>query len=989
MSVIYVIHAVQDQPFVEKHLIGTLPALGFDRWLSSGTLAANGGAAPSTVRAMEQSTAILVVLSVLAPASPGFLDEVVAALRSKTMVIAVYLGDPNLAADQPILNELKKVPRIEVPKAGGEPHQLSHKLAELLPKPDGIDSAGAMDQAGTSIQWDENVFSALLEEAVSHNDFNRSQALIRVFSNHVAKRSQPYDAGHAQRDLGNLRSKRQFLLMRSYASAALASGTIDFQIRRQYAQALIELKDFERAEEVLLPLAAETDTARHKERWEARGLLGRLNKQRYVDSGKAGNGRFLARAIETYRLAFEDDENNVWHGVNASSCILRANRDGIEAPSVEQAHAIARHVLEVLDRRQSASADHSLDVWDVASRVEAHVDLEEFEQASAALEEYLTHPKMNAFEVSSTYRQFDEVLQLGKDSRGVELLHRLAKAAERFRTGGLSQFVDKGTRPMLIRVSDPQWEPKDIPDLVIQARIGTVLSISASDRTIRALLKDPVVIGMEESRPSGQVETARSLPFIGVAAQYQGPAGPYSEDGRAALVAIVDNGIDVLHEAFLDDNGHSRIIGIWDQQDNDPAGTPPRGFDFGRFHTQTQIADYVAKKEPVPASLSRWNEGHGTHVASIAAGRKVGNFAGGVAPAAQLLIVISKGDQPTGYSDALVHALAFIDQMATSLKKPVVVNLSQGMNAGAHDGKSTLEIAFNNFANGTKPGRVVVKSAGNERGKRGHAKLTIPAGGAERLTWRCPPRPSRVQIELWWPLVNQYRFQLRSPSGDLSPWVDRKNPDPNGFFANHGPFKLNFVENHPDNGDSLLRIETNDGVSLGQTEWELDIEALQVMAQGDIHAWIERGGSAPTEFVNHDSEEMTLSIPGTAHNVITVGAIDANKPVRVGTFSSYGPTRDLRDSPKPDIAAPGVQVTAARRDSVRDVMTMDGTSMAAPHVTGAIALVLSKTVRAGGPIPAATQIAPVLRMKALNYNSRWDRGQGYGVLDVAALLDAF
>jgi endonuclease G len=247
-----------------------------------------------------------------------------------------------------------------------------------------------------------------------------------------------------------------------------------------------------------------------------------------------------------------------------------------------------------------------------------------------------------------------------------------------------------------------------------------------------------------------------------------------------------------------------------------------------------------------------------------------------------------------------------------------------------------------------------------------------------------------VKIELWWPLANRYRFQLKSPSGDLSPWVDRTNSDdPGGAFANHGPYKLHFVENHPDNGDSKLTIETNDGVSLRQTEWELDIEALKVPAEGDIHAWIERSGYAATEFVNHDSEEMTLSIPGTAHNVITVGAIDANKPVRVGTFSSYGPTRDKRDNPKPDIAAPGVQVQAARRGTARDVIAMDGTSMAAPHVTGAIALVLSKMARAGKPIPAATQIGAVLRQKTLNYSSRWDRGQGYGVLDVAGLLDAF
>jgi subtilisin family serine protease len=984
MSVIYVAHEIEDRPFVEDRLIRPLPALGFDRWLSSGTLEPNVAAAPSNERAMEQSTAILVVVSASALASPRFLDEARAALRCKTMVIAVYLGEPNVTGDQPVLRELNKVPRIEVPQAMElEPHNLPRKLAELLPRPDSNKSAGETDKIATLIQWNEETFSGLLKEAVGHNDFNRSEALVNIFSDHLKKRSDPYAAKHANADLGALRKKRQFLLMRRYASAVLTSGATDFQVRRQYAQALIELKDFKRAEEVLLPLAEEATKAKHDERFEARGLLGRSYKQRYVDSGKPGDSHFLMQAIVTYWSVFQEDQKHVWHGVNAASCILRANRDGIEVPP---AHAIARRVLEVLDRRQE-SKEGRLEVWDVATRVEALVDLEDFEQASTALDKYLAHPEMDAFEVSSTYRQFDEVLQLGSDSRGAPLLHRLAKAAERFRTGGLSQVDDTGARPMLIRVSDPGWAPKEIPDLVIHASLGTVLSISASDRTIRSLLKDPVVIGIEESRPGGEVETARSLPFIRVAEQYQGLAGSFSESGGAALVAIVDAGIDVLHETFLDANGQSRLIGIWDQQDDSAPVSPPPGFNFGRFHTRAEIAGYVAQKK-APASL-RDNAGHGTHVASIAAGRKVGDFAGGVAPEAQLLIVISKGDQPTGYSQANLAALSFIDKMAEFLNKPVVVNLSQGMNAGAHDGKSALETAFDEFANGgRKPGRVVVKSAGNERGKRGHSKLTVPKGGADNLRWKCPPQSSRAQIELWWNSANKYRFQLRSPSGDLSE-VDRANPATKGAAAN---FQMNFVERHPDNGDSLLKIVVDNGFAPTESEWKLTIVAVDVPAQGDIHAWVERGpnppeGFRPTEFTNHDNEEMTLSIPGTSHSVITVAAIDATNPIMVGDFSSYGPTRDNRE--KPDIAAPGVQVKAALRDSGRGVVVMDGTSMAAPHVTGAIALLLSKMARAGGPIPTASQIGAVLRQKTSNYSSRWDRGQGYGVLDVAALLDAF
>jgi endonuclease G len=168
---------------------------------------------------------------------------------------------------------------------------------------------------------------------------------------------------------------------------------------------------------------------------------------------------------------------------------------------------------------------------------------------------------------------------------------------------------------------------------------------------------------------------------------------------------------------------------------------------------------------------------------------------------------------------------------------------------------------------------------------------------------------------------------------------------------------------------------------------------------GEIHAWIERSSGVPSMFVNHPDEEMTLSIPGTAQNVITVGAVgsvddngaqravNAGEPIAVGDFSSYGPTRDRRQ--KPDVCAPGVEVRAARAGTSTNIIDMKGTSMAAPHVTGAIALLLSRTAAAGGPIPTSTQIASALRQKTKNYTSRWDRGQGFGVVDVAALLAAF
>jgi subtilisin family serine protease len=354
-----------------------------------------------------------------------------------------------------------------------------------------------------------------------------------------------------------------------------------------------------------------------------------------------------------------------------------------------------------------------LPVWESATRVEAYVDLDDFERAAECLDDYLAHPDVEAFEVASTYRQFDEVLQLSTSDAGRRLLERLGSAAERLRGGSPIGDNREETTYLLVSVTDPRWEPREVPDLEVRARLGTILSVSGSDRTVKALLKDSGVNAVEESRPTRTSECERSVPFVGVASSYLGSdGGTFSEDGREALVAIIDDGIDVLHETFLDADGQSRIIGIWDQLDADGPPPPVPYCDFGTFHTHDDINRFVTGRK-TPATLRRPNMGHGTHVAIIAAGRRCGAFAGGVAPGSQILVVISRADQPTGYSDAHVAALAFIDHMATDLNKPVVVNLSQGMNAGAHDGLSTVEAMFDNFTNdGLKRGRIVVKSAG-------------------------------------------------------------------------------------------------------------------------------------------------------------------------------------------------------------------------------------------------------------------------------------
>ena len=270
---------------------------------------------------------------------------------------------------------------------------LWRSLADLLPSPGASGVADAADE-GASLPWNEVAFSRLLADAVARLDHHRSQALIAEFTRQVAAAGEPYPAEHARNDLKTLRRKRQFTLMRAYAAAALSAGTRDFTVRRQYAQSLIELGKFDTARQVLEQLVADVP-ADHPEASEAHGLLGRLHKQLYVNApGAAESGANLQRALELYGDVFRKDPQQTWQGINTASLLVRAGRDGVTSRRKESGATIASDVLMALDDRRKSKADTGkpLDVWDLATRVEALVALGDVDEAQRALDEYLYTP---------------------------------------------------------------------------------------------------------------------------------------------------------------------------------------------------------------------------------------------------------------------------------------------------------------------------------------------------------------------------------------------------------------------------------------------------------------------------------------------------------------------------------------------------------------------------------------------------------------------
>lgn len=557
--------------------------------------------------------------------------------------------------------------------------------------------------------------------------------------------------------------------------------------------------------------------------------------------------------------------------------------------------------------------------------------------------------------------------------------------------------------PVLLRLRRTDWTPPS--GVVIGSTIGAVVTARVTATALVALETDPNVAAIEASRSAGLPELGSSVGFVKADVVHRPPV---AERGKRALVGIVDTGVDILHEAFRGPDGTTRILAIWDQ--DDPSGPAPATVDpvlqggYGRLWRKSEIDAFIAAHAagaPTHGPRLRDPDGHGTHVAAIAAGRATARQPDGIAPDAGIVVVMSRLDQTPGnpfsigYSNAHVDALAFLRGVADGSTvtggqpRPIAINVSQGMNAGAHDGSTTLEAAFDMATGmGRDPGIVIVKSAGNERGQAGHAMKRV-FDGVEDLRWLSGTRLRAMDyFEAWFDGLDDIAFALVDPSGNRSTEV---SVDARAFSGSLGGnlchMTMTGPGGHPDNGHHRLTIEIHASPEpIRPGEWRLEMTGRSVVSDlGAVNVWVERDRTRAVQFLV-ESEEMTLSVPGTARTVICVGACNSSLPLRLTASSSWGLTRDGRR--KPELCAPGMAIISAKsnEDDLAATVAKTGTSMAAPHVAGALALVLSARAAAGQPQWNAVQLRNALETTARSVPRRHHPGAGFGVLDVEALM---
>ena len=519
----------------------------------------------------------------------------------------------------------------------------------------------------------------------------------------------------------------------------------------------------------------------------------------------------------------------------------------------------------------------------------------------------------------------------------------------------------------IIRFARPGIE---IPGVRIVSRFGTIVTCRIRARDVIPVRARPDVVSVKAPRILGPGFEPAFPPPVPV-----GPAlpGTYATDlrrspalaltGADVVVASVDWGVDLDSDAFRwpDDPvaagaghepGGTRFLSFWDQRDQ-AAGPRPEPYEYGAVHDREEIDCALQSLRPYeylgyhPAIADPKGTGsHGHHVLDIAAGNGQAGGPTGIAPGADLIFV-HLADRNTGgianFGDSarLLEAVDFISR--TAGPRPCVINISAGRVCGPKDGTSLVERALDELLTAT-PGRFVVNSAGNYFRWRTHACGTIAPGETHVLTFAVGPADITLnEIEIWYDGADEFAVRI-DPPGYTGGRAVRLGERSDLLIEGRVAGRIYHRKHDPNNGDNHI-VAFLDPVGCAGN-WTVTLEARRV-SNGRFHAWIERDDSCPgcqARFSRDDSNPVTtIGTITTSHLPLVVGAYDGHDPARPpAPFTSGGPSRDLRL--KPDLAAPGMAVLAARSAPVGAsrnpglLVRKGGTSMATPHVTGAVAL---------------------------------------------------
>ncbi|MGA2298252.1 MAG: S8 family serine peptidase, partial [FCB group bacterium] len=577
----------------------------------------------------------------------------------------------------------------------------------------------------------------------------------------------------------------------------------------------------------------------------------------------------------------------------------------------------------------------------------------------------------------------------------------------------------------------------------VGAIVNDIATITVPAEKLNEILSQDWLLQMETSRICHKtLDVSRKEINADKVNAGTGLSMPYN--GEGVIVADVDSGIDFTHPDFSDSKG-TRILYLWDMADTSTTNQPV-GYNWGREYNKAFIDQHKNLVMERDSNLSGGHGTHVTGI--IAGNGTANPKFQGIAPKANIIFVKASRtmDSQDEFSESdVIAGCQYVFNKADSLKMPAVINLSLGVLLGPHDGTGLFSEALSNL---TGPGKIICAAAGNNGNLPIHAGGTLNEGESSETVISpidvcayypdiCPKIHNfkMTAADIWYTngsvdtigiciyklnanFTISFLKEFDYPVGTAVTDVTLKAND--STIAGMLNLDASSIAIPPNNdGEIGIQIHNNGDTNIRFLDYFWSFRTIG-SKKGKLDLWAGvpvpetypiAGTQGKQQFKGNN--QMTIGAPADGKNIISVGSyvtkvswtdIDSNsqtdqnggKMGAMSLFTSLGPTRDGRYCPV--ISAPGEVIFSAKSSHLTEnigysrsnvisggkYMGMSGTSMATPHVTGVVALMLQAK-----PNLTYDKIVSVLETTARtdaftgatpNYTA------GYGKIDAYAIM---
>lgn len=459
--------------------------------------------------------------------------------------------------------------------------------------------------------------------------------------------------------------------------------------------------------------------------------------------------------------------------------------------------------------------------------------------------------------------------------------------------------------------------------------------------------------------------------------------------GSGIMIGFVDSGIHYENNAFRNTDGSSRIAAIWDQTID--TGAHPQGFIYGTEYTKEKI-DFALQQENPRDYVPQTDEiGHGTMLASIAAGSEdlERDFIG-AAPYADIAVVKLKPakqylrdfyyirDGAVAYQENDVFtAIDYLNRLADKLGKPMVICLGLGTNQGHRGSGGRMTSYLDDIAAMYR--RAVCIAVGDEANARHHFYGSVSESASERAEINVTEDMRGFIVELWGNSSELFAVSVTSPTGEVlnrvAVWNGQQQKQ--YFLLENTRVVIDYQLGTERSRESLVHINFENPV---KGLWIIDVFPYRIL-NGNFNMYLPISDFLEEEvYFVRSNPDMTITVPSSAKIPMAVGGYNS---VTNGIYIESGRGYSMDGSIKPDYAAPAVNVTAVNQFGRLEGMS--GTSAAVAISAGASALLMEWNIANMGNLSINSV---EIRNQIINGTQRVsnqlypNREEGYGRLDI-------